>query len=67
MKIVVTKETKYGKDYIYPYDGNAKAFCKLLGNQKSLTLQNIEDIKALGYTVKLRVNVLETANGEGEL
>lgn len=50
--VLVEKQTKYGSEYIYPIDEQAKNICKALGGQKTLTPTNIKDFKKLGFIFK---------------
>lgn len=50
--IQVEVRSSYGRDLIYPSDEGAKGFCRLLGNQKTLTDDDINNIKKLGYEVQ---------------
>ena len=52
MKITVTIKNVYGRHYIYPACETARKFGALLGT-KTLTLDAIEHIKRLGYTVEV--------------
>lgn len=56
--LTVRVRTVYGNVTIYPESENARIFCKLLG-QKSLTVQDIEHIKALGFTVQVTQEVVK--------
>lgn len=49
--IEVEKKTPYGKAIIYPINEQAKLLCLAL-NQKSLTQQNVDDFKLLGFVFK---------------
>lgn len=51
-EITVKIEKKYGRTLIYPICPKAVLFAKLC-RQETLTIGQIEDIKALGYTVRL--------------
>lgn len=42
---------RYGVETIYPECETSRLFCKLL-KQKTLTRENVERIKALGYVVE---------------
>lgn len=50
--VSVKIRTIYGKEYIYPGCSISEGFCKLL-EQKTLTRDNIDKIKALGYKIKV--------------
>lgn len=50
--VEVEKEEKYGRDLIYPLNDTAKLACELAGNQKTLTVANIETLKRMGFVVK---------------
>ena len=50
MTITVEIKSIYGNVTIYPVCDKAREFCNLLG-QKTLTRQNIESIKKLGFTI----------------
>lgn len=52
MKIQVSIRFAYGKEFIDPIDANAKLFCSI-GGSKTLTREQIADIKALGFTVEV--------------
>jgi hypothetical protein len=52
MKIQVKITHPFGQERINPKCENASYFCKLL-NQKSLTRNNIDYIKALGFEVEV--------------
>ena len=51
-EITVKIEKKYGRTLIYPICPKAVLFAKLC-RQETLTIGQIEDIKALGYVVRL--------------
>lgn len=51
--ITIKIERKYGRTLIYPICPKALLFAKLC-RQETLTTGQIEDIKALGYTVKVQ-------------
>lgn len=53
----VEKSQTMGKLKFRPQNDLANKFCSLL-KQKSLTLQNLEDIKGLGYTVVTKAEKL---------
>lgn len=48
--IIVMPRTEYGVERIYPVCENAQLFAMIAG-QKTLTLENIKHIQALGYKV----------------
>ena len=48
--IIVQRKSVYGVDKIYPLSENAHIICDML-HQKTLTLQDVEQLKKLGYTV----------------
>lgn len=50
--IQVEIKTVFGREVIYPACPQAEGFCQLIG-QKSLTRDQIEQIKALGYEVQV--------------
>lgn len=50
--ITVVIKQVYGKETIYPACDKSKAFAKLIG-QKTLTRQNITDIKSIGFSVEV--------------
>ncbi len=50
--IQVKRKAQYGKEHHYPVCNKAILFATMLG-RKTLTLSDIEYIKALGYTVQL--------------
>jgi hypothetical protein len=52
LKIHVHIRNVYGENRIYPVCDLAKGFARLIG-QKTLTLDNVRDIKALGYDVQV--------------
>lgn len=52
LEITVKIERKYGRTLIYPICPKAVLFAKLC-RQETLTVGQIEDIKALGYVVRL--------------
>jgi hypothetical protein len=56
--IYVELKTNYGKQTIYPYCESAKSFCSLLG-QTTLTEQDIQHIKSLGYDIHVVQKVKE--------
>lgn len=49
-KLVVRIVNKYGRLTIYPVNAYAKLFCELL-KQTTLTEQDVETIKRLGFEV----------------
>ncbi len=49
--IEVEKKTSYGSPYIYPANDQAVKACALW-NQKTMTPQNIERLKDMGFIVK---------------
>jgi hypothetical protein len=53
MEITIKIEKKYGRTLIYPICEKAILFAKLC-RQETLTPDQIQDIKALGYTVKVQ-------------
>lgn len=53
--LVVQIKTVYGEDKIYPLSHEADLFCQML-NQKTLTKQNIEYLKLIGFTVMVEPN-----------
>jgi hypothetical protein len=53
--ITVQIKSVFGRDVIYPACAKATGFCKLIG-QKSLTDEQIVQIKSLGYEVKVQSN-----------
>lgn len=56
--IKVTIKTVYGKERIYPKSDAAKEFCKLVG-QETLTRENIQVIKKLGYQIEVVADLPE--------
>ena len=52
MEITVKIKNVYGKDTIYPVCDKAKIFAKMVG-QTTLTQRDINNIKELGYTIKV--------------
>lgn len=59
MKILVQIRNVYGTEKIYPVSIEALTFAKMLG-QTTLTRENIEYIKALGYTVEVAQTTVTT-------
>lgn len=56
MKTVTVKiKTAYGVERIYPVCSYAKLFADIAGTD-TLTIENIERIKKLGYTVQLEIS-----------
>jgi hypothetical protein len=53
MEITIKIERKYGRTLIYPICPKAMLFAKLC-RQETLTPGQIDDIKALGYTVRVQ-------------
>jgi hypothetical protein len=53
MEITIKIERKYGRTLIYPICPKAILFAKLC-RQETLTPGQIDDIKALGYTVRVQ-------------
>lgn len=53
LSIQVIIKNIYGKETIYPSCETAEGFCKLLG-QKTLTRDDIRNIKNLGYQVLVK-------------
>ncbi len=53
MEITIKIERKYGRTLIYPICPKAMLFAKLC-RQETLTPSQIEDIKCLGYTVRVQ-------------
>ena len=49
MELIIQIKTNYGKEAIYPACDKSKTFAKLIGS-KTLTRENIELIKSLGYS-----------------
>lgn len=56
-QLVVEKSTSHGKLKYRPCNEVAEAFCTLL-NQKSLTAKDLENIKALGYSITTKAEIL---------
>jgi len=54
-EIQVTVKNVYGRDTVYPACDKALLFTKLVG-QKTLTVRELELIKALGYTIKVTID-----------
>jgi hypothetical protein len=52
MHITVRIKSNYGTQMLYPVCDTGKLFARLVG-RKTLTLADIETIKALGYTVRV--------------
>jgi hypothetical protein len=50
MEIKVTVTNNYGREAVYPACAITDKFCAMLG-QKTLTRQNIEFIRDMGFTV----------------
>lgn len=50
--IEVELKNKYGNALIYPVNDLAKKACALIGKQKTLTQENVEGLKGMGFTVK---------------
>lgn len=50
--IQVEIKSVYGVEKIYPVSEEAKVFAKLLG-QQTLTVEDIQNIKLLGYMVEV--------------
>ena len=57
MIIYVCVESVYGRDTIRPDCEVSKSFCKLL-KQKTLTKEDVETIKELGYVIKMKEVIL---------
>ena len=55
MEIKVQIKSIYGNQHIYPACDKAEIFCKLV-RQKTLTENDVKNIKALGYTVTVTPN-----------
>jgi len=51
-ELQVTIKNHYGKDFIYPYCKQSEVFAILTG-KKTLTDNDIDWIKTLGYTFKV--------------
>lgn len=58
MKITVQIKNVYGNQTIYPICESAKTFAAMLG-QRTLTMENIHYIKALGYEVEVQQHVVK--------
>jgi hypothetical protein len=58
LTIIVQIKSIYGKEQIYPICNNARGFCALL-NQKTLTRENIGNIKNLGYKIEIAQESIE--------
>lgn len=56
MNIQVQVKTIYGNKTIYPICEKAKIFASMVG-QKTLTMQDVEHIKKLGYTVEVKQDI----------
>lgn len=56
-KITVKIKSVYGVDKIYPACEYSQIFCKLV-RQSTLTQQDINYIKALGYEIQLEQKVI---------
>jgi len=56
MNIQVQVKTIYGNKTIYPLCEKAKIFASMVG-QKTLTMQDVEHIKKLGYTVEVKQDI----------
>jgi len=52
MELQVTIKNHYGKDFIYPNCNKSEVFAILTG-KKTLTEQDVNWIKTLGYTFKV--------------
>lgn len=57
MKILVEIKNVYGRELVYPICNKANLFCQMLRRQ-TLTRDDIEYIKALGYTIEVKTRVL---------
>lgn len=59
MKEIIEVEiiNKYGNELIYPLNEQAKNACKVVGGQKTLTMNNIKHFKAMGFTIRRMVQV----------
>jgi hypothetical protein len=55
LTIVVTTRTVYGNPVIYPACDQSRTFAQLAGT-KTLTLQALQKIKALGYEINERLD-----------
>lgn len=60
MQITVQIKSVYGVEKIYPVCAKAKAFATLV-KQKTLTVDDLRVIKALGYKIEVVQQVLEIA------
>lgn len=56
MNIQVQVKTIYGNKTIYPICEKAKIFASMVG-QKTLTMQDVDHIKKLGYTVEVKQDI----------
>jgi hypothetical protein len=63
-QIIVTTRTVYGNPVIYPACDQSRVFAQLAGT-KTLTLQSLKKIKALGYEIseKLDPSPLDALKG----
>ena len=52
MEIIVTIKSNYGTEAIYPSCPKGQAFARIAGT-KTLTMDTVKLIKALGYTVSV--------------
>lgn len=58
MEITVIIKSVYGNEMIYPICDKALAFAKLAGT-KTLSHAAIQQIKALGFAVKVQTNAIQ--------
>jgi hypothetical protein len=54
LKVLVSIQKPYGAETIYPENETARFFCALL-KQKTLTREDIEGIRALGFSIEVVV------------
>ena len=54
MDITVSKKSQYGIDVYYPIKGDKSEIFAKMVRQKTLTLLDIDYIKALGYKVNIQ-------------
>lgn len=56
MNIIVSVKNVYGRETIYPECAKAKTFARLI-RQKTLTVDDVREIKSLGYKIELKQNL----------
>lgn len=65
--IKVEKKTHYGTTFIYPANDQAENICRLLNGQKSLTADNLKNLKTMGFMIKEVVRAGDRLVDVGEL